>query len=95
MIPYAFEVAANPVTIAIGLPWRSAVAIDALDKDQPVRIDRQDSIARPLCRSLPIDVLLTTSPASWSAWFIMQIAADNPRIAFLVLRQHHPLTDPP
>src|SRR5579862_7768367 len=94
MILDAFQVAAQPVAIAIALPWRPTIAIDALYKDQPVRIGRKNRIACTLRCRLPVDTRLPATPASRRGWFVMQIGSNDQRIVFIMLRQHHPVGEP-
>src|SRR5215469_3644573 len=96
MIFDAHEVTTPPVTLVTALrPCASpSVAIYAFDEDEPVGVNRQNCIARSFGCCLPVNILLTASPAGRYVRFVMQVCPDNHGVIFVMIRQHLPVGYP-
>src|ERR671930_457407 len=87
MIAGALEVPAPPVAIA-------AETLDPLDDDQPVWVDLQDDIARPLRGEAPIGARIAVAPGGLSVWLVVQVGSNDRRLRPIVTGQHCPIIEP-
>ena len=90
----SLQVAAPPVAVRCVGCSAGAVAIDALDEDEPVGIDGQDSIARPFRCQSPIETRIATAPTGRAVRLVMQVGANDHGIIFITVCQHLPVSDP-
>src|ERR671934_1259228 len=87
MIAGALEVPAPPVAIA-------AETLDPLDDDQPVWVDLQDGIARPLRGEAPIGARIAVAPGGLSVWLVVEVGSNDRRLRPIVTGQHCPIIEP-
>src|SRR5437764_5327405 len=80
----ALQIASPPV--ALRLIGRSTwtIAIDTLDEDQPVGVDRQDRVASAFSGQAPVEGRVSAAPAGRGMGFVVQVSANDHRIIFVV-----------
>src|SRR4051794_5526148 len=84
----ALKVASPPVAI---VSLCRSIAIDALHKDEPVRIGGENGVAAALRCRFPVHILLATAPAGRRTWLIVEIGSYNHGVIFVVACQHLPV----
>ena len=83
----AFQVATPPVRIV-------AESLDALDDDQPIRIDLEDGVSCAFSRQAPVGPDIAIPPGGRSTRLVVQVRADYPRLRLVAASQHFPVIDP-
>src|SRR5262249_56498987 len=81
------QVSAPPVALAV-------VVLDPLDEDQPVRVGLEYGVAGPLGGQPPVGGQVAVAPAGYAVRLIVQIGADDRRVAGVALRLLYPVFDP-
>jgi hypothetical protein len=70
------------------------LALDALDDDQPPRVDGQDRVPRSSGGRSPVDRRVPAAPTGCSVRLVVQVGADHRRSISITRRQRHPVIDP-